>query len=139
MSLSDHPSPPDCLYNKPTSLSACPSLSDHLTATTTHLTICLSSTMIQHTQESSQSLSVVNGEQSHKAKKFCRAFTSYDLLLLALDVSSIYPSDSRHVAPPKSGEVDLLYIDLDCDLATCYQGYGMLGELDQHLISLQCI
>ena len=38
------------------------------------------------------------------AKKFCRASTNYDLLLHALEVSSIYPSDSRHVAPPKSGE-----------------------------------
>ena len=60
--------------------------------------------MIQHTQDSSQSLAVVNGEQSCNAKKFCRAFTSYDLLLRALEVSSIYPSDSRRVAPPKSGE-----------------------------------
>ena len=33
-----------------------------------------------------------------------RAFTHYNLLLHALDVSSIYLSDSRHVAPPKSGE-----------------------------------
>ena len=70
----------------------------------THPTACPSSHMIQHTQDSSQSLAVMNGEQSCKAKKFCRAFTNYDLLLHALDVSSIYPSDSRHVAPPKSGE-----------------------------------
>ena len=60
--------------------------------------------MIQHTQDSNQSLAVVNGEQSHKAKKFCRASTNYDLLLHALEVSSIYHSDSRCVAPPKSGE-----------------------------------
>ena len=38
------------------------------------------------------------------AKKFCRAFTNYDQFLHALDVFSIYLSDSRHVAPPKSGE-----------------------------------
>ena len=58
---------------------------------------------------------------------------------MSLDVSSIYPSDSRHVAPPKSmedaqvtcGMHDLggpTYIDLDWDLATCYQGYAILGE-----------
>ena len=70
----------------------------------THPTVCLSSTTIQHTQDSSQSQAVMNGEQSHKANKFCRAFTNYDLLLRALDVSSIYPSDSRCVTPPKSGE-----------------------------------
>ena len=46
----------------------------------------------------------MNGEQSRKAKKFRRAFTNYDLLLHALDVSSMYLSDSRCVAPPKSGE-----------------------------------
>ena len=46
----------------------------------------------------------MNGEQSHKAKKFHRAFTNYDLLLRALDASSIYLHDFRHVAPPKSGE-----------------------------------
>ena len=60
--------------------------------------------MIQGTVDSSQSLAVMNGEQFCKAKRFCRAFTNYDLLLRALDVSSIYPSDSRCVAPPKSGE-----------------------------------
>ena len=54
--------------------------------------------------DSSQSLAVMNGEQSCKAKKFHRAFTNYDLLLHDLDVSSIYTSASRHVAPPKSGE-----------------------------------
>ena len=43
-------------------------------------------------------------EQSHKAKKFHWAFTNYDLLLRALDASSIYLHDFRHVAPPKSGE-----------------------------------
>ena len=38
------------------------------------------------------------------AKNFHRAFPNYNLLLRALDVSSIYLSDSRRVAPPKSGE-----------------------------------
>ena len=42
--------------------------------------------------------------QSRKAKIFHRAFTNYDLLLRALDASSIYLRDFRHVAPPKSGE-----------------------------------
>ena len=59
---------------------------------------------IHRTQDSSQSLAVVNGEQSRKAKQFHRAFTNYDLLLRALDASSIYLHDFRHVAPPKSGE-----------------------------------
>ena len=103
-SPSDHPSPPDPLYNEPTSPSECLSQSDCLTATMTHPTICPSSHMIHHTQDLSQSLAVMNGEQSHKAKKSRRVFTNYDLLLCALDVSSIYLSDSRHVAPPKSGE-----------------------------------
>ena len=55
-------------------------------------------------QDSSQSLAVMNGEQSHKDKKFRRAFTSYNLLLCALDVSCVYLSVSRCVAPTKSGE-----------------------------------
>ena len=59
---------------------------------------------IHRTQDSSQSLAVVNGEQSRKAKIFHRAFTNYDLLLCALDASSIYLCDFRRVAPPKSGE-----------------------------------
>ena len=46
----------------------------------------------------------MNGEQSHKAKTFHRAFTNYDLLLHALDASSIYLRAFRCVAPPKSGE-----------------------------------
>ena len=104
MSLSACPSSSDSLYDKPTSLSACPSPSDSLTATLTYPTVCLSSHTIHRTQDSSQSLAVVNGEQSHKAKKFRRAFTNYNLPLHALDVSSIYLGDSRHVAPPKSGE-----------------------------------
>ena len=98
------PSPPDRLYNEPPSRSACPSLSDSLTTTTTHPTICPSLHTIHRTQDSIQSLAVMNGEQSHKVKKFRKAFTSYDLLLHALDVSRIYLSDSRCVAPPKSGE-----------------------------------
>ena len=51
-----------------------------------------------------QSLAVVNGEQSRKAKIFHRVFTNYDLLLRALDASIIYLRDFRRVAPPKSGE-----------------------------------
>ena len=59
---------------------------------------------IHRTQDSSQSLAVVNEEQSRKAKKFHRVFINYDLLLRALDASSIYLHDFRRVAPPKSGE-----------------------------------
>ena len=59
---------------------------------------------IHCTHDLSQSLAVVNGEQSRKAKKFHRAFTIYDLLLCALDASSIYLRAFRRVAPPKSGE-----------------------------------
>ena len=72
------------LYDTSQSPSACPSPSDSLTTTTTHLTACLSSNTIQCTQDSSKSLAVMNGEQSHKSKKFCRGFTNYDLLLEAL-------------------------------------------------------
>ena len=60
--------------------------------------------MIHCTQDSSPSLAVVNREQSRKEKKFPRTFTNYDLLLRALDASSIYLNDLRRVAPPKSGE-----------------------------------
>ena len=81
----------------------------------THPPIHPSSTTIQCTQDSSQSLVVMNGEQSHKAKKFHRASTNYDLLLHALEVSSIYPCDSRCVAPPKSGEDAHITCGL-CDL-----------------------
>ena len=82
------------------------------------------------------------------AKKFHRAFANYDLLLHALDASGIYLSDFRCVAPPKSGEDAHVTCD-KCDfgganlnnpslgLATCYQGYGTLGELDHHLMSLE--
>ena len=59
---------------------------------------------IHCTQDSRQSLEVMNGEQSRKAKKFHRAFPNYDLLLCALDASSIYLRDLQRVAPPKSGE-----------------------------------
>ena len=66
--------------------------------------IRMSSPTIHRTQDSSQSLAVVKGEQSHKAEKFHSALTNYDLLLHALDASSIYLCDLRCVAPPKSGE-----------------------------------
>ena len=124
-SPSDHPPPSHHLYDTPISPSACPSPADCLTATTTRLPVRLSFPMIHHThdssqslavvnreqshtihrtQDSSQSLAVMNGEQSRKSKKFHRAFTNYDLPLRALDASSIYLHDFRHVAPPKSGE-----------------------------------
>ena len=101
---SAHPTMPNHLYDEPLSPSACPSPSDCLTTTTTHPPVCLSSYTIHCTHDSSQSLAVMNGEPSHKPKKFHRAFTNYDLLLHALDASSISLSDSRRVAPPKSGE-----------------------------------
>ena len=103
-SLSDCQSLPDHLYNKSKSALACPSPSDHLTETMTHLSTHLSSYMIQHTHDSSQSLADMNGEQSSKVKNFHRAFSNYNLLLCTQDVSSIYMSVSRHIAPPKSGE-----------------------------------
>ena len=102
---------PDRLYDPPISLLACLSPSNCLTTTTTRLPICPSSHTIHCTQDSSQSLAVMSGEQSSKAKKFHRAFTDYDLLLHALDVSSIYLSDSRHVAPPKSGRMLTLHME----------------------------
>ena len=124
-SPSDHLSPSHRLYNTPTHPSACPSPPNCLTTTTTHPPVCPSSPMIHSTQDSIDSLAVVNGEQSHmihhtqdssqsqaavngehsrKAKKVHRAFTNYNLLLHALYASSIYLRDLRHVAPPKSGE-----------------------------------
>ena len=124
-SPSNHPPPSHRLYNAPISLSACPSPADRLPTTMTRLPVRLSSPTIHRThnslhslavvngeqshtihctQDSSQSLAVVNGEQSRKAKKFHRAFTNYDLLLRALEASSIYLHDFRRVAPPKSGE-----------------------------------
>ena len=119
------PSPADRLYDAPISPSACPSQADRLPATMTRPPVRPSVPTIHHThdslhslavvngeqshtihrtQDSSQSLAVVNGEQSCKAKKFHRSFTNYDLLLRALDASSIYLRDFRRVAPPKSGE-----------------------------------
>ena len=103
-SLPDCPSPSDHLYDHSTSLSDCPSLSNHLNETSTHPSTYPSSAMTKHPHNSSQSLAVVNGEQSCKVKKFHRAFTNYSLLLHDPDVSSIYASDSRCVAPPKSGK-----------------------------------
>ena len=123
--LSDHLPLSHCLYDAPISLSACPSPADCLTATMSRPPVRTSSPTIHRThdssqsiavmngeqshtihctQDSSQSLAVVNGEQSRKAKKFHRAFTYYDLLLCALDASSIYLRALRCVAPPKSGE-----------------------------------
>ena len=110
-SPSDHPSMPHCLYDNSTSLSDCPSLSDCLSNTTTHLCAHPSSNMTQCLHDSSKSLAVVNGEQSHKAKKFCRAFTNYDLLLHALDVYSIYTSVSRHVLHLNQGRMLMLHVE----------------------------
>ena len=125
ISLSDHPPLSHCLYDAPISPSACLSPADCLNATTTCPPIHPSSPTIHRTQDSSQSLAVMNGEQSHtihhthyssqslavvngeqsrKAKKVHWAFTNYDLLLHALDASSIYLCDSKHVAQPKSRE-----------------------------------
>ena len=94
--LSDHPPPSHRLYDTPISPSACLSPGDCLTATTTRSPVRPSFPMIHHTHDSSQSLAVMNGEQSHtihrtqdssqslgvmngdqsrKAKKFHRAFT----------------------------------------------------------------
>ena len=122
---SDHPPPSHHLYNTPISPSACPSPADFLTAAMTRPPVRPSFPTIHHTHDSSQSLAVVNGEQSHtihrtqdsshtlavvdgeqsrKAKIFYWAFTNYDLLLRALDASSIYLCDFRCVAPPKSWE-----------------------------------
>ena len=67
--------------------------------------------MIQCMQDSSQSLAVMNGEQSHKAKEFCRTFANYDLLLHDLEVSCTYPLVSQHVTPLKSGEDVTLHVE----------------------------
>ena len=122
---SDHPPPSHRLYDTPISPAACPSPADCLTATTTRPPVRPSFPTIYHTHDSSQSLAVVNGEQSHtihrtqdsiqslavvngeqscKSTKFHRVFTNYDLLLRALDASSVYLREFRRVAPPKSGE-----------------------------------
>ena len=81
---------------------------------------------IHRRQDSSQSLAVVNGEQSRKATKFHRAFTNYDLLLHALDASSIYLHDFRRVAPPKSGE-DAHVTDFKCDFGGATLNNPILG------------
>ena len=89
--------------------------------------VCQSSThTTQDTHDSSQSIAVVNGEQSCKAKKFRRAFTNYDLLLCALDVSCIYLSVSRHVAPSESGE-DVHVTCGMCDLSGPTLNQSRLG------------
>ena len=67
-SPSDHLSLPDHLYDTSQSLSACLSPSNSLAATTTHPTTCPSSNMIQCTQDSSQSLAVVNGSNPARSK-----------------------------------------------------------------------
>ena len=72
-------------------------MSDHLYETPTHPSAHLSSF-------TTKSLAAMNGEQSHKAKEFCRAFTNYSILQCDRDASSIYTSVLRCVAPPKSGE-----------------------------------
>ena len=91
----------------------------------------------------------MTGEQSCKAKKFCRAFTNYDLLLHALDVStpSMYLSVSQRVAPPKPGEDAHVTCGM-CDLGRPTLNQPRLGlsyvrpklwdpgELDLHLIYL---
>ena len=141
---SDHPPLSHRLYDSPISPSACPSPADCLTATTTHPPLRPSFPTINHTHDSSQSLAVVNGEQSHtihrtqdssqslavvngeqsrESKKFDRVFTNYDLLLRALDASSIYLRDFRRVAPPKSGE------DAQVTRGTCDFGGATLNSL----------
>ena len=72
ISLSDLLSLSDCRCNNSTSLSDCQSMSDHLYKTLSHPSAHLSSVTTKHLHDSSQSLSVVNMEQSHKAKKFHR-------------------------------------------------------------------
>ena len=103
-SPSDHPSLSDHLYAILPSQSICPSPSDNWTKNKTCPSTPPLSHMTQCLHDSSQSLAVMKRELSHKDKKFCISFTKYDLLLCALDVSSIYTSVSRCVAPPKSWE-----------------------------------
>ena len=62
---SDHPPPSHHLYDTPISPSACLSPANCLTATTTRLPIRPSFPMIHHTHDLSQSLAVVNVEQSN--------------------------------------------------------------------------
>ena len=61
---SDHPPLSHRLYDTPISPSACPSPADCLPATTTRPPVRPSFPTIHHTHDSSQSLAVVNGEQS---------------------------------------------------------------------------
>ena len=77
---------------------------------------------IHRTKDSSQSLAVVNGEQSCNSKQIHRAFTNYDLHLRALDASSISLRDLRHIAPPKSGE------DAHVTCGKCYFGGATLNN-----------
>ena len=62
---SDHPPPSHRLYDTPISSSACPSPGDCLTTTTTRPPVRPPFPTIHHTHDSSQSLAVMNGEQSH--------------------------------------------------------------------------
>ena len=92
----------------------------------------------------------MNGEQSHDTKKFCRAFTKYGQLLCDLDVSSIYPSASRCVSPPESGENAHVTHGIMGDLGGPMLNLPRLGfsnvlprlwdpgELTLHLMSLGC-
>ena len=144
---SAHPPPSHHLYDTPISPSACPPTTDCLTTTKSHPPIRPSSPAIHSThdsihslavvngepshtihctQDSSQSLAVMIGEQSHKAKKFHRVFTNYNLLLCALDASSIYLHDLRCVAPPISGE-DAHVTCGKCDFGGATQNNPSLG------------
>ena len=130
---SDHPPQSHRLYDTPISPSPCQSPADSLTATTIHHThdsrhsLAVvngeQSRTISHTHDSIQSLAVVNGEQSRKSKKFHWAFTNNDLLLRALDASSIYLRDFRRVVPPKSAE------DAHVTRGTCDFGGATLNNL----------
>ena len=61
ISLSDHLPLSHCLYDAPISPSTCPSPANCLNATTTCPPIHPSSPTIHHTQDSGQSLAIVNG------------------------------------------------------------------------------
>ena len=148
---SDHP-PPNCLTTtttRPPILPSSPTI--HSTQDSIHSLAVVNgeqSHTIHRTQDSSQSLAVMNGEQSLKATKFHRAFTNYSLLLRALDASSIYLHDLRHVAPPKSGE-DAHVTRGKCDFGGATLNNPSLvfsyvlprlwdpGELDHQLMSLE--
>ena len=71
-----------------------------------HPSAHLLSSPTNHLPISSQSIVVVNEEQSHQAKKFHWAFPNYDLILCA----------SGHVDPPKSGEDPCKTHEIICDL-----------------------